>query len=137
MKLRFRALLTLTVITYSVFQSACKKISIPEPNAKAIFGEWKYISSGGGFSGGQTSPSFGPDNWIEYLDNGKYQVYNKDKRIYKDKFKFVISRSIYSGVDETIIDYDSKTAQSFSVSNDTLFLFDQAYDAYIYTFVKK
>lgn len=137
METKNKIIIVLTILIASTFLTNCKKISVPDPNAKVIFGEWKYVSSSGGFSGGQTSGEFGKDSWIEFKETGKYQVHNNWRRIHCEKFKFETKRSIYTGNDEPTITYDKKTAQTYKVSGDTLFLFDQAYDAFGYTFIKK
>lgn len=137
METKNKIIIALTILIVSALMTGCKKIPVPDPNAKVIFGEWKYVNSSGGFTGGQTAGGFDSDTWIEFKETGKYQVHNNWRRIYSEKFKFQTKRSIYTGNDEPTIVYDKKTSQTFRVSGDTLFLFDQAYDAFGYTFVKK
>ena len=116
---------------------SCKKIEIEDPRERDIFGEWNYLSSSGGFSGGQSSGQFEDGSWIEYKDHGKYIVHKSKGKTDREKFDFETKRSIRSGKDESIIVYKNKIAQSFKTSGDTLFLYDQAFDAFSYIFIKR
>jgi hypothetical protein len=112
--------------------TSCRKIDTPNPEAKVIFGEWKYASGSGGWSGGQSDASFTDGTWVEYKASGKYKVYNgSDKRTHTEKFEFETREG------KTTITYKNKIRQRFRVSGDTLFLNDDAYDAYSYIFVRK
>jgi hypothetical protein len=116
--------------------SACKKIDVPEQGLAQLFKEWKYVSSSGGYSGVQSNTAFGSDSWVSYDSHGKYVRYGSNKKV-RDNFSFQKHHSINSGKEDYIIVYEDGLAQSFICRNDSLFLFDEAYDAFSYVFVKR
>lgn len=116
---------------------SCKKIEIEDPREREIFGEWNYLSSSGGFSGGQSSGQFENGSWIIYKDHGKYIVHKSNGKTDREKFDFEKKHNRHSGKDESIINYKYKISQAFKRSGDTLFLYDQASDAFSYIFIKR
>lgn len=110
---------------------SCSKIDLPNPETEKVIGEWRYVGSSGGLSGGMSDSRFNSESRVEYRKNGKYKVYDKDGKTDKDHFYF---RKIEG---EYLIDYENKIDQTFKVSNDTLCLIDQGNDLYSYIFVKK
>lgn len=66
----------ITFIIFTLLISLrCEKISTPDDEAKAIFGEWEYSHDTGGFSGAGGSNMFKDNNWIEFTEKGVYKIY--------------------------------------------------------------
>ena len=116
------------------FLFSCKKVNLPDDQSKQLIGKWKYVTSSGGFGGGEIHTDV---TEVEYTKYGKCK--RKDKKLFElnKKFKIELSRSIYSTEQVYVIKYDSGSWQSFKIVNDTLYLYDEVYDGYGYTFVRK
>ena len=102
--------------------AGCKKTAIPDQQVKMIFGKWKVVNTSGGFGGGPIWPS-DKDIYLEFKETGRYKKHEKGKLVKTEKFKFSPDKNNAS---KYIIDYDASSMpdQGFSVSHDTLILFD-------------
>lgn len=125
----------LTLILTLMFNS-CKKVAIPDASVKVVFGQWKYINSSGGWSGGQCWPT-DKSIWIEFKENGHYKKHENGKLVHSEKFTFKRVDGI-NGSKTYVIQFDKNRTQSFNVSGDTLFLSDYGWaDGCGCAFVKK
>lgn len=106
----------------------------PEAN-KAILGVWKFKSSTGGIAGlGNTV--FNDKYAIEYTKSGSYFEYEGKVNKAKTRFIFKNEQMLLNGTIGAVINYETKVKQSFRVSNDTLYLFDEMVDGFNYVFIR-
>jgi len=117
--------------------TGCYKLKVPNEDAKKIFGSWQFLSSSGGLSG-QGAQGLSQENWISFSEKGQYTLNKNDKQLEKSKFRYETRNSIFGG-ERTMIIYHvaSFGTQSFTVSGDTLRLYDEVYDGFDYVFIKK
>jgi hypothetical protein len=118
----------------------CGKIDTPTEASKEIFGKWRFVSSGGGFSGSGNTNMDATDVY-EYRENGSFFHYKGNQLIDQCNFSFQLGKSIFDQEEHLMIHYANGSApigitQSFDISNDTLILNEEVYDGFGYTFVK-
>jgi hypothetical protein len=132
-----------SLVAISLFALAgCKKVDMVNPSDKELFGEWRYVSSSGGYGG---SGHTGMDNndCIEFKQNGKYLRSENGKKTGDGCFKFDTYKCIHGSVHDnygTIAYMQKKVISyyaSFKVSNDTLYLDAEAHDGISYVYVRK
>ena len=126
-----KIILSLTIL---LFIFSCKKVKLPDSQSQALIGKWKYVNSSGGMIGIQENANR-PE--IEFTKYGKYKFKDKKLFTFNKKFEITIVNSIYTRLDVNAIKYSDNFIQSFLIRNDTLFLRDEAYDAFVYTYVRK
>ncbi|MEN9743388.1 MAG: hypothetical protein RLZZ65_1193 [Bacteroidota bacterium] len=119
----------------------CGKIDTPTEASKAIIGKWRFVGSGGGFSGTGNS-SFDNTDVYEFKENGTFKHYKGNQVIEQANFSFQLGTSIFDQEEHLMIHYANGSApigitQSFDISNDTLILNEEVYDGFGYTFVKQ
>ena len=125
----------LTIVIFLTIFS-CKKVSIPDPSVKVIFGQWKFANSDGGWGGGQCWPT-DKSIWIEFKENGHYKKHEHGKLVHSEKFTFKQVDGI-NGTQTYIIQFDKNRSQTFKVSGDTLFMSDYGWaDGCSFMFLKK
>ncbi len=127
-KLLFIGILTLT---------GCKKISVPNENARKIFGKWDYESNSGGFSGAGGSTKYCDDCWIEITDLGKFNVFEGSDQISTKNFTIEMKESIISVDPLPALVYQDGVYETYRFFGDTLLLREEHSDGYLYVFVKK
>lgn len=119
----------------------CGKVDTPTEASKAIFGKWRFVGSGGGFSGTGNS-SFDNTDVYEYKENGTFSHYKGNQLIEQANFSLQFGTSIFDHQEHLMIHYANGSApvgitHSFEISNDTLTLNEEVYDGFGYTFVKQ
>jgi hypothetical protein len=119
----------------------CGKIDTPTEASKEIFGKWRFVSSGGGFSGSGNTNMDATD-FYEYKENGSFFHYKGNQLIDQCNFSFQLGTSIFDQEEHLMIHYANGSApigitQSFDISNDTLILNEEVYDGFGYVFVKQ
>ena len=114
----------------------CKKISTPNEESKRLFGSWRYDLSIGGYSGVGGSNRFSADSWVEFTEKGFFKTYAGSKKKDQKRFKLEMKKSIYDVNERPALVYRSGY-ETFQISNDTLYLSDEAYDGYTYRFIRK
>jgi hypothetical protein len=125
----------LAILISLTFLLGCDKFKKEPASNKAIIGIWKFKESSGGFSG--TGNTVFNDKYVlEYTKSGTYFEYEGKVNRRKTQFKFKNDQNLLNGTSGAIIIYESKTKQSFRVSNDTLYLFDEVNDGFNYIFIK-
>ncbi len=118
--------------------TGCTKISVPNENARKIFGKWDFESNSGGFSGAGGSTKYCDDCWIEITDRGTFLIYDgNDKKISKSKFTIEMRKSIYDNEQHPAVVNKNGWSETFEVNDNALMLRDEAFDGYSYVFVKK
>ena len=114
---------------------ACKKIATPDENSKLIFGEWRYISNSGGFSGGGGSTKFNSNSWISFNEKGIYKAFDGTKKVEKHRFKietsddFLKYRINFNGINS--LDY------AYAINGDSLYLNEAVNDGFSFLFIRK
>ena len=116
---------------------SCQKISTPNEDSKRIFGSWNYKWNSGGFSGGGGSTRFSTDSWVEFTEKGFFRIYSGSKKESQKRFKLEMKKSIYTGKETPALVYKGGHHDSYQITNDTLYLSDEAYDGYTYCFIRK
>ncbi|MFH0895819.1 MAG: hypothetical protein V2A54_15395 [Bacteroidota bacterium] len=128
--------------------AACRKdVDVPDPSLEKLFGKWQLVGSCGGIGG---ASFFGnTEYWIELNRNGIFKGYDGNTLEEKREFNISIGHSIYTTNDAYLIKYHTtkfihrkyhleKISQSIEFfGEDTLWLLDEAYDAYSYCYVRK
>ena len=126
--LLFIGLLTLT---------GCTKISIPNENARKIFGKWDYKSNSGGFSGAGGSNRFCQNCWIDITEQGKFNVFENTNQISNRNFTIEMKESIVSLDPLPALVYENGEYETYRFFGDTLLLREEQSDGYSFVFVKK
>lgn len=126
----FNLLLIITVLI------SCKKISVPNEEAKQIFGTWDYKTSFGGYSGGGGSTKYNTNQWIEFSEKGVATVYENDKKVSKTKFTIKMKNSI-TGHELPALVYRNGNFETYIINSDTLIISEEFYDGYGYLFTRK
>ena len=134
MKLKRNSILLAEVIFVFVILNSCKKISVPDASLKSLFGKWEFVKGSSGWGG-----SLWPEDksiWIEFKENGYFKKHEKGKQTESKRFTF---EELSYSPGNYFIDYNGENEmdQIFSISGDTLFLSDNAFDAGTYICVKK
>ena len=130
---------TFKIFALILLFSSCKKIDTPNEQSKLLFGEWKYVSSSGGFDGNQADENFDYSSTVEFTERGKFRLNFANNSLMKGRYKIQLKDNPLSGTTETIIVYSRRQYnQFFQISNDTLYLLDDGdeLNTYNYIFVK-
>ncbi len=142
--------LVLVFLIFSVCFTNCKKdIDIPATELENLFGSWDWVQTSGGIAGGTITPATeGYTKKVEFSRNGIYNEFQDGILLGKRKFTISETKSIYTGEDVYIINYEK--APFFKQDNlylfshtvtfyglDTIILDDEMDDGFIFTYVKK
>jgi hypothetical protein len=129
-----------TLIVIATLFIGCRKIKTPNAESEKIFGTWRFVNSGGGFSGAGNS-SYDAADTYEYKENGTFSHYKGGQLINQSSFSLQLGASIYSQTQQLMVHYGSGAAQqlsqSFHIHHDTLVLNDEVFDGFQYVFVKE
>jgi len=117
--------------------AACKKISTPNDESKKLFGSWSYSHDTGGFTGSGGSTKYNEDSWIEFTERGYFKVYEGSEKESQKRYRIKMKESIYSKEKRQAIVYLNGDYEIFKVEDDKLFISDNHYDGYSYTFSRK
>jgi hypothetical protein len=104
-----------------------------------LVGTWEWVKTSGGIAGStQTPQTLGYTYRVTYTKDGRYLQYDKDNKLAYDE-SYVISRatSMLDNKERDMVTLDASTTFSFEIRNDSLFLYQEAYDGNNVTFVKK
>lgn len=127
------SILTLFLATFL----SCKKISAPNEEAKKIFGTWFYDSNTGGFSGNGGSTRFTYNSYVTFTEKGYFKMDSGTQAEKQRRFTIEMKETIHDSVQRPALVYKDGNYETYVITNDTLYLFDEAYDGYIYRFIKK
>jgi len=128
---------TTLFLSFLFLFSACKKIDVPNEDARKIFGSWEYKSNSGGFSGSGGSNKYSVGQWLEFTDKGVLKVYKGSKKISKLRFKIEVQEGVFNSSVKNSIVYDKGGYDIFQVNNNQLILGDDYADGFIYIFERK
>ncbi|WP_159038513.1 hypothetical protein [Brumimicrobium mesophilum] len=117
--------------------SACKKISTPNEESRELFGSWEYEYDSGGFSGAGGSTKYNSDSWIEFTERGFFKVYEGSNKESQKKYRIKMKESIYSSEEKPAIVYLNGDYEMFTIEDDKLYISDNHYDGFTYTFSRK
>ncbi len=117
---------------------ACTQDSV-RPENQDLFNRWTWVQSCGGLAGQCITPaSSGKAVELEFSEDGKMRRYENGTNVRESGFSIAKKQSIYTGKDAETIEYQPQSiAQSFRISNDTLFLNDECYDCYSSIYVAR
>jgi hypothetical protein len=113
----------------------CKKIDIPDEEAKAIFGKWQFNFDSGGFSGAGGSNLFDESNWIEFTEKGFYRVYEGEKT--QEKARFTVSENDEGSFKYKVLITKGQGNYLYIVNGESLLLSEDASDGFSYSFTRK
>lgn len=119
--------------------TGCTKDTSVDTSAADLVGNWEWVKSSGGIAGViQTPQTLGYTYHVTYTKDGRYLQYDKDGKLAYDE-AYVVSRanSILDNKERDMVTLDASTMFSFTIRNDSLFLYQEAYDGINVTFVKK
>ena len=116
---------------------SCQRISVPEPSLNVLFGEWKFQSASGGFTGDGPGWSQSRGIRINFKKSGTVIRSEAGRVVQTENFKFVQKTSIFSDDISYQLDYPQSIDQSFSIKGDTLLLQDEVHDGFSYTYTRK
>ena len=117
--------------------SACKKIDVPNEDARKIFGSWEYKSNSGGVSGSGGSNKYIVGQSLEFTDKGVLKVYEGSKKISKFRFIIEVQEGVFNGSVKNSIVYEKGGHDVFQVKNNQLILSDDYADGFTYIFTRK
>lgn len=128
------ALITCTLFTVI---SGCKKLEFPDEDSKEVIGSWRYLESFH-IINGESVAGLNSSNSIDFSSKGVYRLFENETQLEKSKFRFEKRKSI-SGAERMMIIYHtgSSRVQSFDVIGDTLRLYDEFYDGFEFTYIRK
>lgn len=126
--------IVILILISFIFVISCKKIKLPDNQSELLIGKWKFVSSSGGMTGKQENTN---QSEIEFTKYGKFKFKDKKLFTFNKNFEFKYVTSIYNHKEVTAIKYSDNFIQSFLIRNDTLFLNDEVYDGYCYTYIRK
>lgn len=116
---------------------SCKKISTPNEESRELFGSWEYEYDSGGFSGAGGSTRYNSDSWIEFTERGFFKVYAGSDKESQKRYRIKMKESIYSSEEKPAIVYLNGDYEMFTIEDDKLYISDNHYDGYTYTFTRK
>jgi hypothetical protein len=127
------------VIVFALFGlTGCTK-NTDNTTLTDLTGNWEWVKSSGGIAGVvQTPKTLGYTYHVTYTKDGRYLQYDKDGKLAYDE-SYIVSQatSILDNKERNMVTLDSSTMFSFEIRNDSLFLYQEAYDGINVTFVKK
>jgi hypothetical protein len=119
-----------------VFQS-CTKDAVCDKDS-SFRGEWVWLKSYGGIGGWTLTPESEKITRSLFIDDFYYKEFKNDTIIFEDQYDVKLSDVPQIGTTEkTYFDFDNNGHLAFVVKNDTLFLYDQCYDCFDHTFLRK
>lgn len=116
---------------------SCKKITAPNEEAKKIFGSWFYDTNFGGFTGNGGSTRFTVNSYVTFTEKGYFKMDSGTQSEKQRRFTIEMKETIHDSVPRPALVYKDGNFETYEVTNDTLYLYDEAYDGYIYRFIKK
>lgn len=116
---------------------ACKKITAPNEEAKKIFGSWFYDSNTGGYYGNGGSTRFTYNSYVTFTEKGYFKTDSGTQSEKQRRFTIEMKETIHDSVQRPALVYKDGNYETYVITNDTLYLFDEAYDGYIYRFYRK
>ncbi len=142
MKLKFAGLL---LLVFMVLFSCQKKGSI---GYDEVYGSWNWIESDGGESFHILTPlSEGINITIVYNQNGLFEKYIDNEKVTSLNYYFEKGTSISTYNQTTLITYKNRintkhrtrelVSNSYKVSGDTLFLYDECFDCFRSIYLKR
>lgn len=104
-----------------------------------LVGTWEWVKTTGGVAKvNQTSKTLGYTYNVTYTKEGRYLQYDKDNKLVSDQSYFTTNGlSVLDGQSHSMITLDSTTNYSYAIREDSLVLYQEVYQAFIVTFVKK
>jgi hypothetical protein len=144
--MKFR--LAITGLGFLLIAQTCnKKIALPNPELKKIFGKWEWVETSGGFAGKIITPAkAGYTEEIEFTSQGIFQEFKDGKLKDKKGFSIISGKSILKEDLNYIIYFtmiDSlfprpMQKQSLSLKgSDTLLLNEECLDCFSSVWVRK
>ncbi|MVM33122.1 hypothetical protein GO755_23985 [Spirosoma sp. HMF4905] len=83
--------------------SGCSK----EPAPLLLIGDWQWIGSSGGISGGITKPNMAERVVLRFSSDGKFSLHQNDTLTYSGLFR--VTSGVYYGKDKPQIDLEQVT----------------------------
>ncbi|NWJ50349.1 MAG: hypothetical protein HXX14_05750 [Bacteroidetes bacterium] len=117
----------------------CTKTTDENTASADLIGNWQWVKTSGGIAGTiQTPTTLGYTYMVTYTKEGRFLQYDKDNKLAYDE-SYVVSRatSILDNKERDMVTLDAATTFSFEIRNDSLFLYQEAYDGSNVTFIKK
>jgi ADP-glucose pyrophosphorylase len=105
----------------------------------SLTGQWRWISTSGGISGGVIKPSNNNKQTLLITSDSLYNEYRNDTLTFSDQFTIIKAKTIYSIDSLNVIDFHTSKRFNLSVLRlavDTLVLGDNVFDGYIYEYSK-
>lgn len=104
----------------------------------AIVGNWKWVQSKGGIAGLTIQPSEANQREMIFDSKGNFSLIQSGKRTIFAPYELKNAKSITSMQLVPIIVFPNGDAMnmSYTIKNDSLFLFDEVYDGFGHTYVR-
>jgi hypothetical protein len=105
----------------------------------SLTGQWLWVSSSGGISGGVIIPSNNNKQTLLITSDSLFNEYRNDTLTFSDHFTITKEKTIYSVDSLNVIDFQTSRRFNLSVIRlaiDTLVLGDNIFDGYIYKYSK-
>lgn len=105
----------------------------------SIVGNWEWVVTQGGLAGLTIKPSETDKRQMIFDGNGNYTLVHNGKAVVSAKFELKNAKSITSTELIPMIVFPNQDAMnmSYSIKNDSLFLFEEVYDGFGHTYVRK
>ncbi|NWJ50350.1 MAG: hypothetical protein HXX14_05755 [Bacteroidetes bacterium] len=104
-----------------------------------LVGTWEWVHTTGGVAKvNETPKTLGYTYKVTYTKEGRFLQYDKDNKLISDQSYFTTGGiSVLDSQSHNMITLDSTTNFSYAIREDSLILYQEVYQAYIKTFVKK
>lgn len=104
-----------------------------------LVGTWEWVhTTGGAAKINQTPKSLGYTYNVVYTKDGRFMQYDKDNKLISNQSYYTTGGiSVLDSQSHNMIVLDSTTNFSYAIRADSLILYQEIYQAYIMTFVKK
>lgn len=130
--------LFLVLLTMVMSIQSCKKIQVPNAEARKIFGEWNFITSSGGLFGKGDSQRYIHGDWVEFSEKGKLKIHYVDGAKKTIKFTIEMQKSIIDHqLRPTLLYGNNLIEEGYEISKDTLIMNQEAYDGFQYVFIRR
>ena len=105
----------------------------------AIVGNWKWVQSKGGIAGLTIKPSEADQRDMIFDSKGNFSLIKSGKITISAPYELKNAKSITSTelVPMIVFPNGDTMNMSYTIKNDSLFLFDEVYDGFGHTYVKK
>ena len=123
------------LVIFGLILMNCEK---PEANP-SIVGQWNWVVTQGGLAGLTIKPSENDTRQMIFDEKGNYSLIHNGKTVISAKYEIKSGKSITSTelVPMIIFPNQETMNMSFSIKNDSLFLFEEVYDGFGHTYVRK